>query len=114
MELCYLYHSDEFKITALNLLPKFADVFMRVLIVAVFFVLLLAPGSYFAFILGIASLIAMGLWAVWLPAGIINWARTAHPQLREDDESVISVARFIGKGFIVMGLLILLALVYRR
>jgi len=98
----------------LNLLPKFADVFMRSLIVAVFFVLLLAPGSYFAFILGIASLIAMGLWAVWLPAGIINWARTAHPQLREDDESVISVVRFIGKGFIVTGLLILLALAYRR
>jgi hypothetical protein len=88
---------------------------MRILIAAVFFVLLLFPTSYLAFIFGIASFIAVGLWAVWLPSGVIGWAKAAHRCLQEeDDESLFPTVRFIGTVFIIMGFLILLAMLFHR
>lgn len=56
----------------------------------------------------------IGLWAVVYPAGVIGWAKRAHPILREDDPEVAFYAKFIGVAFVVIIILIFLALLLSR
>ena len=50
--------------------------------------------------------IAVGLFAIIFPQGILGWAKTARPEIDPEDESLWWVPRGIGIGFIVMSLLI--------
>ena len=50
--------------------------------------------------------IAVGLFSIIFPQGILGWAKTAHPEIDPEDESPWWVPRGIGIGFIVMSLLI--------
>jgi hypothetical protein len=43
-------------------------------------------------------LLTIALIAIVRPVVIVRWARRAHPQLEEDDQSVLWIARLIGIG----------------
>jgi hypothetical protein len=58
--------------------------------------------------------VLIGVWAIVHPAGVIGWAKHAHPELREDDPAVVFYARFIGGCFVVMAVLVFFALLFSR
>jgi len=64
------------------------------------------------FILGAFAF--LGVWMIVDPAGIISWAKRAHPTLREDDPSVRFFARFIGVCWISLCILLFLAWLFSR
>lgn len=43
---------------------------------------------------------AVGLWSVFYPAGILNWAKTYHRGLDPTDERLWSICRLIGICFV--------------
>ena len=55
-----------------------------------------------AFVLGVAVV------AILRPVVIVRWAKRAHPDLPEDDETVLWIARLIGVGGLVLGLFLLM------
>jgi len=86
---------------------KLADYFVRALLTAAFFVLLLSPHRWGGPLL-VLSLLVMGLWAMLYPQGLLGWVKTAHPNIDVDDRSVWWVPRLLG-GFVVIVLLVALA-----
>jgi hypothetical protein len=49
--------------------------------------------------------------AIFRPVVIVRWAKRAHPDLPEDDERVLWIARFIGVGLLGIGGFILMIIV---
>jgi len=43
-------------------------------------------------------LLTVAVIAIVRPVVIVRWARRAHPQLEEDDQSVLWIARLVGIG----------------
>ena len=51
------------------------------------------------------------LLAIFRPVVILRWAKRAHPDLPEDDERVLWIARLIGVGLFGIGGFILIVIV---
>lgn len=49
--------------------------------------------------------------AIFRPVAIVRWAKRAHPDLAEDDERVLWIARLIGVGLLGIGGFILMVIV---
>jgi len=60
---------------------------VRVVVVATFFALLLAPEKW-GFPFGLVSLGIVGAWALLYPQGVLGWVKTAHPSTDVDDPSL--------------------------
>ena len=60
----------------------------------------------------LAACALLGVWAMVNPAGVIGWAKRAHPSLSEEDPEVQSVAKFIGACFVGMSILVFLAFAF--
>jgi hypothetical protein len=58
-----------------------------------------------ALVLGVAVL------AVLRPVVIVRWAKRAHPDLPEDDETILWIARLVGVGGLGVGLFFLVIIV---
>jgi hypothetical protein len=43
-------------------------------------------------------LISVAVIAIFRPVVIVRWAKRAHPDLRDDDQTVLRIARFVGVG----------------
>lgn len=58
-------------------------------------------------------LIVVGaVFAIVRPVVIVRWAKLAHPDLPEDDERVLWIARLIGLGLLGVGGFILMIIVH--
>jgi hypothetical protein len=90
---------------------KVIDYFMRAL-VAVTFVTLLACEKTAALLVGF-SFFAIGIWGILYPQGILGWAKTAHPGIDINDESIWWVPRLIGTFFIAFVVLFAAAFLFR-
>ena len=62
--------------------------------------------EHLADILMATFLVGCSLTAIFRPAVIVHWAQRAQPQLRDDDETALSAARFIGVGGLFVAVLI--------
>jgi hypothetical protein len=91
---------------------KAAEWLVRVVVVATFFALLLAPEGW-GFRLAVVSLGIVGAWALLYPQGILGWAKTAHRSIDVDDPSLWWVPRLIGGFFVAFALLIALVALLR-
>lgn len=91
---------------------RLADWFVRVVVFVTFLALLLAPEKW-GFPLGLVSLGIVGVWALIYPQGILGWAKTAHPSINVDDDSLWWVPRLIGTFFVAFALVLGL-FVFRR
>ncbi len=58
-----------------------------------------------ALVLGVAVL------AILRPVVIVRWAKRAHPDLPEDDETILWIARLVGVGGLGVGLFFLVIIV---
>jgi hypothetical protein len=58
-----------------------------------------------ALVLGVAAL------AILRPVVIVRWAKRAHPDLPEDDETILWIARLLGVGGLGVGLFFLVIIV---
>jgi hypothetical protein len=58
-----------------------------------------------ALVLGVAVL------AILRPVVIVRWAKRAHPDLPEDDETILWIARLVGVGGLGVGLFFLVIVV---
>jgi hypothetical protein len=86
------------------------DIFLRVLIVGVFLGFFVLPDRV-QLVLVLSSFLLTGVCALLFPVVIIRWAKTAHPQLDENDESIWWVSRPIGVSFLLLsGALLISAL----
>jgi hypothetical protein len=84
---------------------KAIDIFLRIAIVVVFIGSFFLPDrTRFALIFGM--FLAVGLWAVLYPSGVIGWAKTAYSELDPTDERLWGISRFIGVFFIAFSVLI--------
>jgi threonine/homoserine/homoserine lactone efflux protein len=88
---------------------KVSDWLVRILVVATFFALLVAPDKYGA-PMGFICLVAVGAWAIFYPQGVLGWAKDAHPTIEVEDPSLWWVPRLIGFIFLVLALFVMLAL----
>ncbi len=57
-----------------------------------------------------ASFFLIGVWSVLRPAGMIGWARRAHPELREDDPVIQFYVKLIGTAFIIVSIVVTAAI----
>ena len=92
---------------------KTIDIFLRVLVVGVFFGFFVLPGQV-QFVLVLCSFLVTGVCALLFPAVIIRWAKTAHPQLDENDESIWWVSRLIGASFVLFSGALLISVLVSR
>jgi hypothetical protein len=58
-----------------------------------------------------ASVLGGAVLAILRPVVIVRWAKRAHPDLPEDDERVLWIARLIGVGLLGIGGFILMIIV---
>jgi hypothetical protein len=58
-----------------------------------------------ALVLGVAVL------AIFRPVVIVRWAKRAHPDLPEDDGTILWIARLVGVGGLGVGLFFLMIIV---
>jgi hypothetical protein len=61
-------------------------------------------------ILALSSFFLIGVWSVLRPAGMIGWARRAHPELREDDPVIQFYVKLIGTAFIIVSIVLTAAI----
>jgi hypothetical protein len=52
-----------------------------------------------------------GVYALVRPSGMLGWARSAYPDIPEDDPFGLVLVRVIGAGLCLMGLVVLFAVV---
>jgi hypothetical protein len=91
---------------------KVADWLVRGLVVLTFLALLVSPEKWGSS-MGLICSAAMGVWAILYPAGVLGWAKTAHPNLDVEDRSIWWVPRLIGTCFVAVVLWIAVALLSR-
>jgi uncharacterized membrane protein YidH (DUF202 family) len=58
-----------------------------------------------------ACLISVAVLAILHPVVIVRWAKRAHPELREDDQTVLRIARFVGVGALGVAVFFLVIIV---
>ena len=78
---------------------RVTDWVVRTLVVATFFVLILARENGGGPLV-LACLAIVGTWSMLYPQGILGWAKTAHPSIDVDDRSIGWVPRLIGGCFV--------------
>jgi hypothetical protein len=88
------------------------DYFLRGLTFVAILALLLAPDSW-GLGLVLFSFVAVGVWSLLYPQGMLAWARMAHPGIDPLNSSLWWVPRLIGGGFLVMASLIAMSLHFR-
>jgi|GEM_PF-4018327 len=86
------------------------DWFLRFATAGTALALLVLPNTKATFLALWGLFLAVGLWAVMYPPGILGWAKTAHRELDPSNENLWPVVRFIGAGFIVMSVFALIAI----
>lgn len=86
---------------------RLTDWAVRALVVVTFFGYFVAP-SRWALTLGLVCFVAVGVWALLYPEGVLGWAKTAHPALDVNDSSNW-VPRLIGAFFLFFVLVLALA-----
>src|SRR5579871_791263 len=59
---------------------------------------------------GCGLLFATGLWGVLYPQGLLGWAKTAHPEIDPEDDSVWWVPRIICGGFMLFAVVSILGI----
>jgi hypothetical protein len=89
---------------------RLTDWAVRTLVVLTFFAYFVAP-SRWMFPLVLVSFVAVGVWALVYPEGVLGWAKTAHPALDVNDSSIWWVPRLIGAFFLLF--VVVLALAFR-
>jgi hypothetical protein len=89
---------------------RIADWVSRTLIVVTFVAYFAAP-SRWMFRLVLVCFAAVGVFALLYPEGILGWAKTAHPELDENDSSIWWLPRMIGACFLFFTLFV--AIVFR-
>ncbi len=57
-----------------------------------------------------ASFFLIGVWSVLRPAGMIGWARRAHPELREDDPVIQFYVKVNGTALIIVSIVVTAAI----
>jgi hypothetical protein len=92
---------------------RVADWAVRIVVVATFFALLVAPEKW-GFPLGVISFGIVGAWGMLYPQGILGWAKMAHPSIDVDDISLWWVPRLIGAFFVLGALIIFVLFGFRR
>jgi len=55
----------------------------------------------------VAWLLGVAVLAILRPVVIVRWAKRAHPDLPEDDETILWIARLVGVGGLGVGLCLL-------
>jgi len=78
---------------------KVADWVIRAIVLFTFLSLLFAP-QRLGFPMMLFAFAAVGIWAIFYPAGVLGWAKTAHPNIDVDDRSIWWVPRFLGGAFL--------------
>jgi hypothetical protein len=58
-----------------------------------------------------ALLISVAVLAILRPVAIVRWAKRAHPDLPEDDETVLRIARLVGVGALGVAVFFLVIIV---
>ena len=66
---------------------RLADWALRALVAFTFFVLLFAPQKWGSALV-LFCFVAVGAWSLFYPQGVLGWAKTAHPSLDVDDQSI--------------------------
>ena len=89
---------------------RLTDWAVRTLVVLTFFAYFVAP-SRWIFPLVLVSFVAIGVWALVYPEGVLGWAKSAHPTLDVNDSSIWWVPRLIGAFFLFF--VVVLALAFR-
>jgi len=84
---------------------KIIDYFLRALTVSAMLALLFAPDPW-GVTLVLCNFVAVGVWSLLYPQGVLAWARTAHPNIDPQDSSLWWVPRLIGSVFLLMAVLI--------
>jgi hypothetical protein len=87
---------------------RLTDLAVRALVVATFFAYFVVS-SRWALTLGLLCFMAIGVWALLYPEGVLGWAKTAHPALDVNDSSIWWFPRLIGAFFLFFALLLALA-----
>jgi hypothetical protein len=87
---------------------RLTDWAVRALVMVTFFAYFVAP-SRWALTLGLLCFVAVGVWALLYPEGVLGWAKTAHPALDVNDSSIWWVPRLIGAFFLFFVLVLALA-----
>jgi len=67
-------------------------------------------GPVYQLVLVALSIVAVGIWCIIRPSGMIGWIRHDHPDL-EDTPGILLTIRFIGAGFCAFGGVLLFRLV---
>jgi hypothetical protein len=63
----------------------------------------------------LASFVAVGLWSLLFPAGMLGWAKAAHPEIDPSDESWWWLPRLIGAGFLAfVAIVVVMTILHRR
>lgn len=57
------------------------------------------------------SALSMALLGILRPVVIVRWAKQAHPELRENDETLLSITRLIGVGGLCIALFFLVIVI---
>ena len=91
---------------------KLSDWVVRALVVTAFVGLLVSPDKW-GFPLLLISFAVVGAWSILYPQGALGWAKTAHPKLDVEDESLWWIPRLIGACFLGM-VLVIAVLILRR
>jgi hypothetical protein len=60
-------------------------------------------------LIGPGSGVALGIWALVRPSGLLRWARRAYPEIAENDPRLLPYVRFIGAGMLAIGLVMFFA-----
>ncbi len=89
---------------------RLTDWVVRVLVVVTFFSYFVAP-SRWVFPLVLVCVGTVGVWVLLYPEGVVGWAKTAHPNLDENDRSIWWIPRLIGAFFLFF--VVVLALAFR-
>jgi hypothetical protein len=74
---------------------KAVDYFMCAVTMAAFVAFFVSPDKW-GFRLMLFSFVAIAIWCLFYPRGIIGWARTAHPQIDPNDPSMWWFPRLFG------------------
>jgi len=85
---------------------KVIDYFLRILGAATIIAALGAPSKYSELLAG-STCLAMGVWGILYPPGVLGWAAAGHKEIDPMDESTWWVSRAIGTIFVVMGVVFL-------
>jgi threonine/homoserine/homoserine lactone efflux protein len=89
---------------------RVTDWAVRIIVALTFFAFFISPDKW-AYPLVLICFIAVGLWGLLYPEGLLGWAKVAHRRIDVDDRSIWWMVRLIGAFFVFFGLV--LALAYR-